>query len=241
MVTEGPLKPDLEVFDAEILRRDGPGRMFRVAAAGTNDGGRPTVFAADELHEWTGNRACVFLGDQQRRQGAGPTGAGHIDRRIGGLRTPARPLRLREAGRGGRGRRPGVPVRLGRSRPRAGPHAGPQVRAAMARQANPHADEFGLLPFIERRSHEIPEHEWRRYFANQWVARPTDCWLPHGAWEAGVGDPTFDPGRPVFVGVDMALKHDSTAVVAVHVGDDGVARVPPTTSEFVECRVWVTG
>ena len=62
MVTEGPLKPYLEAFDTELLRTDGPGRMFRVAAAaGTNDGGRPTVFAADELHEWTGNKSRVFL------------------------------------------------------------------------------------------------------------------------------------------------------------------------------------
>ena len=62
MASEGPLKPFVEAFDTEILLKSGPGRAFRVAAAaGTNDGGRPTVFAADELHEWVGNKARVFL------------------------------------------------------------------------------------------------------------------------------------------------------------------------------------
>ena len=62
MATEGPLAPHLEVFDTEILRRDSPGRTFRVAAAaGTNDGGRPTLLCADELHEWIGSKARVFL------------------------------------------------------------------------------------------------------------------------------------------------------------------------------------
>ena len=100
----------------------------------------------------------------------------------------------------------------------------------MARQANPHLDEFGLVEFVERRWHEIPEHEWRRYFCNQWVARPAECWLPEGAWEQGAGDPTFDKSLPVFVGVDMALKHDSVAVVAVQVDAEGRART--------QSRIW---
>ena len=86
-------------------------------------------------------------------------------------------------------------------------------------------DQFGLVHFVERRWHEIPEHEWRRYFANQWVARPTECWLPEGAWEQGVGRPDLRRELPVFVGVDMALKHDSVAAVAVQVDGEGLARV----------------
>src|SRR5262249_8426903 len=56
MVKAGPLAPHLDVFDTELQLKDAPGRMFRVAAvAGTNDGGRPTLFVADELHEWVGS------------------------------------------------------------------------------------------------------------------------------------------------------------------------------------------
>src|SRR5215210_6938849 len=62
MVSEGPLEPFFELYDTEILRRDGPGRMYRVAAAaGTNDGARPTFLVADEVHEWTGNKERVHL------------------------------------------------------------------------------------------------------------------------------------------------------------------------------------
>jgi len=62
MLTQGPLARLFEVYDTEILIKDRPGRMYRVAAAaGTNDGGRPTCFIADELHEWTGNKERVDL------------------------------------------------------------------------------------------------------------------------------------------------------------------------------------
>ena len=43
-------------------------------------------------------------------------------------------------------------------------------------------------------------------------------------WERCQGDTTFAPALPVYIGVDMALEHDSVAVVAVQVGADGKAR-----------------
>src|SRR4030095_4730778 len=62
MITQGPLKEYLDVFDTEILPKHGPGRAYRVAAAaGTNDGKRPTFLVADELHEWVGNKERVYL------------------------------------------------------------------------------------------------------------------------------------------------------------------------------------
>jgi phage terminase large subunit-like protein len=68
------------------------------------------------------------------------------------------------------------------------------------------------------------ESAFRRFRLNQWV-RTVECWLPAGAWESCVGDATFDPDRPVYVGVDMALRHDSVAVVAVQCGEDDRYRV----------------
>ena len=49
-----PLCGYAEVYDTEIKRADGqPGVMRRVAAvAGTNEGGLPSLFVCDELHEW---------------------------------------------------------------------------------------------------------------------------------------------------------------------------------------------
>src|SRR5579859_5723856 len=62
MISEGPLRTYLEVFEKEILRKDAPGRIYRVAAvAGTNDGGRHTFRVADEVHEWEGSKERVHL------------------------------------------------------------------------------------------------------------------------------------------------------------------------------------
>lgn len=55
-----PLAQFVECFDTEIQLREAEGRLYRVAAAaGTIDGGLPTAGAADEIHEWTGNKARV--------------------------------------------------------------------------------------------------------------------------------------------------------------------------------------
>jgi phage terminase large subunit-like protein len=225
MVKEGPLSPFLDVFDTEILIKEGQGRAFRVAAAaGTNDGGRPTLFAADELHEWTGSKARVFL-----------VISNSIAKRKDGLvlviSTAGSPESELLRGLYDYGRQveegliddPAFLMDWAEADADLDPHDGAEVRAEMARQGNPHAEQFGTLPFIERRWHEVPEHEWRRYFANQWWERPLDSWLPLGAWAACEGTPTLDGDRPTFVGVDMALKHDSVAVVAVQVDEDGNA------------------
>ena len=63
VVKEAPLRGYAEVYDTEIKRADGePGTMERVAAvAGTNEGGLPSLFVADEVHEWGD------LGDRKAR------------------------------------------------------------------------------------------------------------------------------------------------------------------------------
>jgi phage terminase large subunit-like protein len=58
------------------------------------------------------------------------------------------------------------------------------------------------------RLREMGMSRWR---LNQWV-RSQESWLPVGAWEQCVSDLKFDPDLPVWVGIDMALKHDTIAV-----------------------------
>lgn len=233
MVSEGPLRPFLEVFDTEILRKDGPGKMFRVAAAaGTNDGGRPTCFIADELHEWTGNKSRVFMvisnSIAKRRSGLvlGISTAGSEESDL--LRS------LYDYGQrvvSGEIDDPAFLLDWAEADALADPNDGPEVRAQMARDANPHLDQFGTLPFVERRWHEIPEHEWRRYFGNQWVAVAGESWLPSGAWQACEGPVRFVDGAETWVGVDMALKHDSIAVVAAQRASGGRWQV--------DAKVWL--
>lgn len=75
------------------------------------------------------------------------------------------------------------------------------------------------------------ESAFRRYRLNQWV-RSMESWLPVGAWDQG-NDPQrmIDPEQPVWVGIDMALKHDSIAVVIAQPQQDGKV--------IVRARVWL--
>jgi phage terminase large subunit-like protein len=58
---------------------------------------------------------------------------------------------------------------------------------------------------------QTSEMGMRRWRLNQWV-RSQESWLPVGAWEQCVSDLQFDSQLPVWVGIDMALKHDTIAV-----------------------------
>ncbi len=85
--------------------------------------------------------------------------------------------------------------------------------------ANP---SFGRIMGADFYSDQItkqPESEFRRFYLNQWT-RSSDSWLPAGAWESCRSDLDIPDGAPVYVGVDVALYHDNTAVVVVHRTED---------------------
>lgn len=87
-------------------------------------------------------------------------------------------------------------------------------------KANPNLLE-GLLDEadMESAAKQTSEMAFRRYRLSQWV-RSQESWLPAGAWEQGVSDEALIDGAPTWVGVDMALKHDSIAIVAVQKRED---------------------
>lgn len=72
------------------------------------------------------------------------------------------------------------------------------------------------------------ESAFRRWRLNQWV-RAQESWLPAGAWEQCVSDRKLDPDLPVWAGIDMALKHDSIAVVVAQPQEDRIV---------VSSRIW---
>ena len=77
-----------------------------------------------------------------------------------------------------------------------------------------------------------PDH-FRLFRLGQWV-EGVDCWLGangRAIWEGLTAPWGFVEGAPTWVGVDVGLKHDSTAVVAVQRREDG--RLHAT------CRLWV--
>ena len=97
-------------------------------------------------------------------------------------------------------------------------------------RANPNLAE-GLLDIEDMRSavKQTSETSFRRYRLSQWV-RSQESWLPAGAWEActdaSVG---LEPGAPTWVGVDMALKHDSIAIVCVQKQNE---------QYVTACKIW---
>jgi phage terminase large subunit-like protein len=107
------------------------------------------------------------------------------------------------------------------------------------RQANPaigagFLDEEALASAVAT----SPEASFRVYRLGQWELAG-EGWLPVGAFDAcRRRSAHLDPhGGPVFVGLDMALKHDTTAVVAVQPEGDhfvAVARVFDPDGSTVE-------
>lgn len=215
-----------EVFDTEILVKGRPGRAYRVAAArGTNDGARPSCFIADEVHEY----------NDPAKEGA------HLVLSNGTTkRTDSLELNISTAGSDlesllGRLYLKGKRIEAGEERDDAflfAWHEAPdtfdlddpnQLRAAI-RAANPAADDYVNVEDVARRYREIPRWEFERYFLNRWT-RAAESWLPAGVWEACAGTVQLTKGQPAVVGVDMALRHDSVAVVVVQPKDDGMLHV----------------
>ena len=98
--------------------------------------------------------------------------------------------------------------------------------------ANPNL-ALGLLSEedLDVSARQTAEVAFRRYRLNQWV-RTQESWLPAGAWEQCQDDSLeLDVDCPSFVGVDMALKHDSIAVVIV--------QELPTGRIVCRARIWL--
>ncbi len=67
---------------------------------------------------------------------------------------------------------------------------------------------------FEAAARTTTEGPFRRFRLNQWT-QADELWLPAGAWEACRDDELgLDPKLPLAVGIDLALTHDTTAVVA---------------------------
>ncbi|GLY81848.1 terminase TerL endonuclease subunit [Actinoallomurus iriomotensis] len=223
------LKQFTEAYDTEILVKGGPGRAYRVAAvAGTNDGQRPSLFAADEIHEWTGNKERVHLvianGLSKRRNSLvlNTTTAGsdleslagrmHLD----GYRVNAGEIDDDEF----------LFVHYGAAEIYDLDDEEQLLAAILA--ANPAAGTFLHTTDVLARARQIPRFEFERYHLGRWT-RAEECWLPPGAWEGCAGVVDLDPMLPAYAAVDMALKHDHVAVVIAQPQPDGRVAVSAKT------------
>jgi len=75
---------------------------------------------------------------------------------------------------------------------------------------------------LRRQLHDpgLDEPEFRRLHLNQWT-RSRDAWLPGNLWSELRSDHEIPEGAAVYLGVDVALYHDSTAVCIAHTLEDG--------------------
>lgn len=243
-VREAPLFGLFQVFETEVKLGDGrPGRIYRVAArAGTNEGELPTLFVADELHEWgdpgdTKARVHTVISKSTRKRNT-PRGSGRV-------------LNLSTAGFDVDHSLLGGMYKLGRRvlrNPALAPrflfrwfeapdgldYENPEHRAIAVKAASPGAGtQFSVADRVnDWGKPQFPKNEWQRYYANKWVDLADESWLiDHpSAWADCQGEWTSEPVNPFVLAVDMALRHDSVAVDRIERLPDG--RIAVTT------RIW---
>lgn len=75
----------------------------------------------------------------------------------------------------------------------------------------------------------VHEIAFRRYHCNQWVGAQAP-WITGDVWDACAGEPLIPEGSEVILGVDAAIRHDSTCVARVRRDDRGIYHA--------EFRVW---
>lgn len=226
-IREAPLCGYFNVMDTEIKFKGGnPGVLKRVAAvAGTNEGGLPSLFICDEVHEWGeigSNKARVHM----------VIGKSTKKRRT--KRGPGRILNLSTAGFDKDHSLLGAMYMHGKEvlkNPALDPKLlfdwqeaddtldleDPAQRRLAVKQASKAAD---IIWDVEDRVREwdkptVPHHEWIRYYANRWVDMDEEAWIADhpAAWGKCAGTWESSDDNPFTLAIDMALKHDSVAVV----------------------------
>lgn len=247
-VDQAPLCGQFEVYDGETKHSDGrPGRLFRTATvAGTNQGGQPTLFMADEIHEFgdvLDARArfhkVVKMGCSKRTLTYRVPNQDGTWREI--TRGPGRVINLSTAGhdvdhsylgeiykRGLRETHNKACTRLlmdWHEAPDGLDYNDPEQRATACRAASGAADQIWSVAsrVAEWDSPEMTSNEWIRYYANKWVTVAADSWLKDypSAWAECQGTWHLEGDEVAVLAVDMALTRDSVAVVEVRALADG--------------------
>lgn len=214
MVMCEPIADLLDVYEKEITRKTGTGRMYRVAAAtGTNDGLRPTSVSIDELHEWVGGKERVYViltnGLTKRSDSfemsittAGDPLTSNVLHNLYEYGTKVAAGEIVDES---------FLMHWYEADDDLDLNDPAELREAI-RQANPASfidiDQVAARYEIDR----VHEAEFRRYYLNQWVTG-TDTWLPAGVWndcyQAGVPA----EGEEIVAAFDGSHNNDSTALI----------------------------
>ena len=224
-LSAAPLFGLFDILDTTISFLDGrPGRIERVAAeAGTVEGGKTTLFLADEVAEWVGRKARVF---------------DVINAALTKRLAPGRSIAISMAGHG-KGQIPFAdddPLlwRLyvrgllecedagsrylwdWRSAPDTDFTDPASIERALRLMRGADVTWAVNVRLREILTRKISKREAQRLYLCQWPAKTADSWLKDapGAWaECKHEDAVPADGDDVIVGVDMALHGDHVGVV----------------------------
>lgn len=197
-----------------IQSRHNMGEFHRLAAAsGTNDGKNISATLVDELHEWLKPNARAIFDVITQGGGARPeyynimiTTPGHdqdsicyefyeqVKDSIDGVKDDDTLYGL-----------------IFEAPPEAD-HRDPKTWEL----ANPAYGKLVHDTFFADMIEKRRESVFRRYFAGQWV-ETEEVWEAAALWDGLATDVPYelDPDLPLYVGIDIGLKHDSTAVAMV--------------------------
>jgi len=213
MCDESPILKDMvETFENEIQLKNSPGRAYRVAAkAGTADGGRNSCLIADEIHEWANinqERVHYVLSNNTAKRKDGlvlniTTAGYNLDSLAG--RLYQRGLKKET----GENDDPEFYFKW------IGAKDGDDFEdKKLWSDVNPAVqNDWWPLENLNRRFKSLPLHEFQRYHLNQWTRTEEESWLPPNAWDNCFGEFELNPDVETYLGVDMALHHDSVAIV----------------------------
>ena len=230
------LIPKSHRFESELQVPSIPGsRLIRVPAGGGKlDGVSAHCIIVDELHEWLERRARktwnVLAGSIIARRApmiVQITTAGVINSDADGGPSVAEEqyedaCRVVETHRA---HDPNTFVFIAEPDPDAD-HEKPETWA----EACPSLGVTVQPQFLEQQLRKRPESEFRRYFCNQWV-ESSEIWEAAQFWPDCYSPLDLDPGLPLQVGIDIGLRHDSSAVVCAQ-------HQPDNDRVVVRSKIW---
>lgn len=248
------LQRDFEAFEDRIIVKRGRGRAYKISAkGGTNDGGRPTAYLADEIHE---------LRTPEQQKSYRTTARGVVKRATGLVVAGSTPGEVKGEGLLWELHAHGLKVNAGEIiDPRflfmwwgalgeGFDKDDPVELARLLRLANPAADLFLDVDEHVASAHTMPAYEYERYHLGRWT-QLLAAWLPAGAWdalvdpvrraarEAGCSDhpltasggcrlgcaPSIPHGATITLGFDGSHNGDSTALSACDLNGNAIATV----------------
>jgi phage terminase large subunit-like protein len=226
MCDESPILGNMvETFQNEIQVKEGSGRAYRIAAkAGTADGGRNSCSIFDEVHEFNNinlERVHYVLANNtaKRRDGIviNISTAGHdLDSLMGRLYQRGE---LKEAGKSDD---PEFYYKWYGAKDTDDPED-----EEIWKKVNPAIEnDWWPVENLRRRRKSLPLNEFQRYHLNQWSRLDEESWISAEQWDSCLDeDLELIVGGETFVGIDMALRHDTCAVVYGQKDENGIVRV----------------